>query len=55
MSFFNTVEVDRDELNRLERSAREAENLRERLRRERKSRGKVENRVKKWKETFLKG
>ena len=54
MSFFNTVEVDRDELNRLERLAREAENLRERLRRERKSRGKVENRVKKMERNFSK-
>lgn len=38
MSYYNTVEIDRDELRRLEKEAREAESLKSRLERERKKR-----------------
>ena len=38
MSYYNTVEIDRDELRRLEKKAREAEDLRRRVEKERKKR-----------------
>jgi chromosome segregation ATPase len=38
MSYYNTVEIDRDELRRLERKARESESLKSRLERERRKR-----------------
>jgi len=52
MSFFNTVEIDRDELERLNRAAREAISLRERLNKERKAKKNIENRLNKLRSDF---